>query len=184
MIQITTPRLLIRDHREDDLSAYHNLLTNATVMRKHSETSQSIQQTKERLERAIEQISLLQRKEYFFCIEDRETCGYIGEIGLTVTEFTPVGKLVKVGYFIHNHYWGQGYTTEALRAVVRYAFEEIDVYRIRAGCLKENAPGRRVLDKTHFTLEADFKEYQWHDGRLKDRVVYRLLRSEWKKHGF
>lgn len=181
MIRITTPRLIIRDHQEDDLSAYHNLLTNATVMRKHSETSQSLEQTKERLERAIEQNSMLQRKEYFFCIEDRETVGYIGEIGLTITDFTPAGKLAKVGYFIHNSYWGQGYTTEALRAVVRYAFEEIDVYRISAGCLKENKPGRRVLDKTGFVQEGDFKEYQWHDGKLKDRVFYRLLRREWIK---
>lgn len=112
-------------------------------------------------------------------MEDRLSSEFIGEIGYDVNRFTDVGKLVGVGYFIHDKYWGKGYTTEALREVIRFAFEENDVYRIEAGCLKENIASERVMQKCGLTKEADLKEYQWHDGKLKDRVLYRLLRSEW-----
>jgi ribosomal-protein-alanine N-acetyltransferase len=179
MIQLTTPRLLIRDHREDDLGSYHELLSNPTVMFRHSETSQTLEQSKERLRKSIEQINLPQRELYYFCIENRFTSEFVGEIGYGVTKFTPFGKLAGVGYFIHDKHWSRGYTTEALQEVIRFAFEEDNMYRFEAGCLKENVGSERVMQKCGFVKEADFKEYQWHDGQLKDRVVYRLLRSEW-----
>ena len=182
MILLTTPRLLIRDHREDDLEAYHELLSNPTVMFRHSETSQTLEQSKERLRKSIEQINLPQRELYYLCMEERATSEFVGEIGYGVTKFTPLGKLAGVGYFIHDRYWGNGYTTEAMKEVIRFAFEENGVYRFEAGCLKENAGSERVLQKCGFLKEADLKEYQWHDGKLKDRVLYRLLRSEWSQN--
>lgn len=179
MIHLTTPRLIIRDHRQDDLDAYHELLSNSTVMFRHSATSETIDQSKERLQQAIEQIDMAQRSFYFFCIEDRITSEFIGEIGYAVNAFTALGKLVGAGYFIRDQHWGKGYVPEALREVIRFAFEENDVYRFEAGCLKENTASARVLQKCGFTKEAELMEYQWHDGKLKDRVLYRLLRSEW-----
>lgn len=179
MIQLATTRLVIRDHRQEDLDAYHKLLSNPNVMFRHSSTSCNLEQSRERLQKSIEQIDLPQRKLYFFCIENRITSEFIGEIGYTVNEFTRVGKLVGAGYFVHDKYWGKGYTTEAMREVIRFAFEENDVYRIEAGCLKENIASERVMQKCGFTKEAELKEYQWHDGQLKDRILYRLLRSEW-----
>ena len=179
MIRLSTPRLLIRDHREDDLDAYHELLSNPTVMFRHSETSQTLEQSKKRLWKSIEQINLPQREQYFLCIEEGVTSEFVGEIGYVITKFTPLGKLAGIGYFINDTYWGKGYTTEALCEVIRFAFEENNVYRFEAGCLKENVASERVLQKCGFVKEAELKEYQWHDGKLKDRVLYRLLRSEW-----
>lgn len=179
MIQLTTSRLLIRDHRSDDLSAYHDLLSNSTVMFRHVGTSRDLAESKKRLQESIEQIDCRQREKYFFCIEDRATGNFIGEIGYAVTKFTSFGKCAGVGYFINDKYWGLGYTTEALREVVRFAFEENDVYRFEAGCLKENTASEHVLLKCGFIKEAELKEYQWHDGQLKDRLLFRLLRSEW-----
>lgn len=179
MIKLTTSRLVIRDHRPEDLEAYHELLSNPTVMFRHSSTSQNLEQSRERLSQSIKQIDSPQRQLYYFCIEDQITSEFIGEIGYGVNQFTDLGKLVGVGYFVHDKYWGKGYTTEALREVIRFAFEENGVYRIEAGCLKENIASERVLLKCGFTKEAELKEYQWHNDMLKDRVLYRLLRSEW-----
>lgn len=179
MIQLTTSRLRIRDHRPDDLPAYHNLLSNPTVMFRHVGVSHDLEESKKRLYESIEQIDCSQREKYFFCIEDILTGNFIGEIGYSVTQFTPFGKCAGVGYFINDRYWNNGYTTEALREVLRFAFEENDVYRFEAGCLKENIGSARVLQKCGFNQEAELKKYQWHDGQLKDRLLFRLLRSEW-----
>lgn len=134
------------------------------------------------LHTAIEKIGCIDRKYYFFRIENKLTNKHIGEIGYTILDFTPVGKHVEIGCFIRDAYWGLGYTPEALKEVIKFAFERNDVYRITCGCLKENKASERVMQKCDMIKEAEFKEYQWHDGVLKDRVVYRLLRSEWNEN--
>ena len=180
MIRLTTPRLLIRDHRLDDLQTHHELLSNSKVMWYLNDImTHNIEQSRENLLQSIEQIDISQRKYYFLRIENGFTNEHIGEIGYTVTNFTPLGKLIGVGYFIRDQYWNLGYTTEALREIIRFAFKEDDVCRISCGCLKENVASERIMQKCGLIKEADFKQYQWHDGRLKDRVEYRLLRTEW-----
>lgn len=180
MIQLHTPRLLIRDHVPDDLHTHHELFSDQKIMWFVPDVmTHNLEESRGNLQLAIDQIDLPDRKYYFFRIENRTTKNHIGEIGYTVTNFTPLGKFVEVGYFIRDAYWGQGYTAEAFKEVIRFAFQEDGVYRITCGCLKENSASERVMQKCGMIKEAEFKEYQWHDGKLKDRLQYRLLRSEW-----
>ncbi len=182
MIRLTTSRLLLRDHTPDDLETHHQLFSDARIMWYLQDLmTHSLAESRENLLLAIDQIDQPARKYYFLRIEDRLTNAHIGEIGYTVNAFSPLGKLVGVGYFIRDTYWGHGYTAEALQELIRFAFEDDNVYRISCGCLKENAPSERVMQKCGLIKEAEFKQYQWHDGKLKDRVEYRLLSSEWHK---
>ena len=103
----------------------------------------------------------------------------MGEIGYTVEESTPVGKRVGLGYFSHQAFWGKGYTSEAVRALFAYGFLQNDVFRFQTGCLAENVGSMRVMEKCGMVREAYYKQYTWHDGMLKDRVEYRLLKEEW-----
>ncbi len=185
MIRLSTPRLLLRDHVPDDLATHHQLFSDPNAMRYLPDLmTRSLSESRENLRLAIDQIGLPERKFYFLRIEERETHAHVGEIGYTVNQTTPLGALVGVGYFIRDAYWGRGYTAEALAELIRFAFEEGNVYRISCGCLKENAASERVMQKCGLIKEADFKEYQLHDGRLKDRVEYRLLRAEWRGGAF
>jgi ribosomal-protein-alanine N-acetyltransferase len=117
-------------------------------------------------------------KYYFFGIEDRHTKEFIGEIGYTVMQETPCGKLVHMGYFIKEAFWNMGYTSEAVKRVIKFAFEEDNVYRISTGCAKENVYSEKIMQKCGFIKEAEFREYMLHEGKLKDRVEYRLLKTE------
>lgn len=180
MIQLCTDRLLIMEHTMEDLASHHELLSNKKVMWFLQDIlTTSMEESEANLRTAIEQIGCTDRKYYFFIIKDKVTNAHVGEIGYTVLDFTPAGNHVEVGYFIRDKYWGMGYTTEAFKEIIRFAFEENDVVRILCGCLKENKASERVMQKCGLIKEAEFKEYQWHDGNFKDRVVYRLLRSEY-----
>jgi ribosomal-protein-alanine N-acetyltransferase len=59
----------------------------------------------------------------------------------------PFGKIAGMGYFIKEKYWGQGYTAEALKRIIEYAFEDDNVYRISTGCIKENKGSEKVMIK-------------------------------------
>lgn len=101
--------------------------------------------------------------------------------GYTVTDNTPAGKLVHAGYFTYPKFWGNGYTTEALKRVLEFAFTEHDVYRVTTGCLAENVGSERVMQKCGLIKEVEHVDYEWHDGKMKTRLEYRLLKQEWEK---
>jgi ribosomal-protein-alanine N-acetyltransferase len=182
MIQLYTKRLIIRDHVLDDLPEHHKLLSDEISMRYLQDIkTKNIEESKKNLIKSIEEANSKNRKLYFFRMENKDTKEYIGEIGYTVKQETPFGKMVDMGYFIREKHCGKGYTAEGLKKVMEFAFEKNNVYRISAGCIKENKGSEKVMLKCGMTKEAEHKEYQLHENKLKDRVEYRLLKNEWER---
>lgn len=122
-----------------------------------------------------------ERKFYFCHMELKDTHEQVGSIGDTVEADTPVGKLVHLGYFTYPRHWGNGYTSEALKKVLEYAFTQDNVYRVTTGCLAENKGSERVMQKNGLIKEAEHIDYEWHDGKMKTRLEYRLLKHEWEQ---
>ena len=74
----------------------------------------------------------------------------------------------------------EGYVTEAFKKVLEYAFTENDVYRVTTGCLAENIGSEKVMIKCGLIKEAEHLDWEWHDGKMKTRLEYRLLKNEWQ----
>jgi ribosomal-protein-alanine N-acetyltransferase len=182
MISLYTERLFIRDHVESDLETHHKLLSDEIPMRYLPDIrTSSSEESQENLLQAISDSTNENRKYYFLRIEDRLTGEHIGEAGYTITKYTPFGKFADLGYFIRQKHWNKGYTTEAVKRIIQFAFENDNVYRISTGCLAENCASERVMQKCGMIKEGELKDYTLHEGKLKDRVIYRLLRTEWDK---
>jgi ribosomal-protein-alanine N-acetyltransferase len=182
MIQLYTERLITRDHILGDLPEHHKLLSDEISMRYLPDIkTKNMEESKENLVKSIEEANSKNRKLYFFRMENKNTKEYIGEIGYTVKQETPFGKIVDMGYFINEKHWGKGYTTEGLRKVMEFVFKRNNVYRISTGCIKENRGSEKVMVKCGMIKEAEHKEYQLHENKLIDRVEYRLLKHEWEK---
>jgi len=179
MIRLETERLIIRDPLPSDIDGWHRLMSDAKTMYYLPDIlTHTIEESRRNLDTAVSEANSADRTKYFFAVEHKETGSFIGSAGYTVTSTTPLGKLIGVGYFLLPEYHGLGYMTETLNEIIRFAFEDDGVYRICTGCLKENRASERVMQKCGFIKEAEFKSHTWHDGRLKDRVEYRLLKDE------
>jgi ribosomal-protein-alanine N-acetyltransferase len=180
MIQLKTKRLIIRDPLLTDMDDWHRLLSDSKTMYYLPDIlTSTLEESRKNLELAIEEAKSTSREKYFLAIEHERTGNFVGSVGYTVTETTPLGKFVGAGYFILPEYHGQGFMTEALKEVIRFAFAADDVFRISTGCLKENRASERVMQKCGMIKEAELKSFTWHDGQMKDRVEYRLLKEEW-----
>lgn len=134
-------------------------------------------------DRVLEDMRSKDRKFYFFHLELKETHEQIGSAGYTVEDNTPMGKIVHAGYFLYPQFWKKGYGTEAFQKVLEFAFMRNNVYRITTGCLTENIASERIMIKCGLIKEAEHIDWEWHDGKMKTRVEYRLLRREWEKGG-
>jgi len=182
MIYLQTERLIIRDYKPEDLETHFTLFSDREAMYyPRGMYIETIEEAKNNLDKVINEIDKKDRQLYFLRIEDKQNNAHIGDIGYTVEKITPVGKIVGAGYALRPEYWSKGYATEAFKEVIRFAFEEDNVFRITADCMKENIGSEKVMIKCGMIKEAEFKSCTWHDGQIKDRVSYRLLKSEWKK---
>ena len=83
-----------------------------------------------------------------------------------------------LGYWIGAVHTRQGYMREAIGAVSHYAFRTLDLSRLEAACLPENAASRGVLEKTGFKYEGVAQSYLQIDGRWRNHVLYANLRSD------
>ena len=181
-IWLETERMVLRDHRPEDLASHHAPLSDPDDMYYLPEIrTHSLEESEKDLRESIREIARPDRRLYFLRMEDRKTGELIGETGYTVLQETPVGKLVHAGYFSRRKFWGQGCMTEAFREVLRFAFEENGVFRLTTGCDPENRGSERVMIKCGLRKEADMKQKVWMDGRMRDRVEYRMLKTEWEE---
>lgn len=83
-----------------------------------------------------------------------------------------------LGYWIGARFSRQGYMREAIQAVVHHAFTVLDLSRIEAACLPENAASRGVLEKCGFKYEGVAQSYLQIAGRWRNHVLYASLRLD------
>ncbi len=83
-----------------------------------------------------------------------------------------------IGYWIGQPFARHGYMREAIGALVHFAFTELDLSRIEAACLPENAASRGVLEKSGFKYEGVAQSYLQINGRWRNHVLYSNLRSD------
>lgn len=83
-----------------------------------------------------------------------------------------------LGYWTGASHARQGYMREAIHAMVHQAFVRLDLSRLEAACLPENAASRGLLEKTGFKYEGVAQSYLQIDGRWRSHVLYSSLRSD------
>ncbi|MEZ5796618.1 MAG: GNAT family protein [Paracoccaceae bacterium] len=83
-----------------------------------------------------------------------------------------------LGYWVGAPHARQGYMREAILALVHHAFQVLDLSRIEAACLPENAASRGVLEKCGFKYEGVAQSYLQINGRWRNHVLYANLRSD------
>ena len=180
MIYLESERLILRDYCESDFDEYYRLKSDSKTMYYLQDIQMfTEEEAREDFQMVLEDMVKPDRKFYFLHMELKDTHEQLGSVGYTVVDNTPVGKIVGAGYFIYPKFWGEGYTTEAFKRVLKFAFVENDVYRLSTGCLAENVGSERVMQKCGLIKEAEHVDYEWHDGKMKTRLEYRLLRSEY-----
>lgn len=116
-----------------------------------------------------------------WAIEHRADGKMIGRIGLG--PYSRMNRRAEIGYAMNRSYWGQGLATEAVRAVVGFAFRELGLNRVQAIVLPDNAGSIRVLEKAGMQREGLLRKYQYVLGDYWDVYLYGVLRSDWEAEG-
>jgi RimJ/RimL family protein N-acetyltransferase len=97
----------------------------------------------------------------------------------TLTSFSLEHRRAEVGFALGRASWGRGYASEALHALLRYAFESLDLRRLEADVDPRNSRSIRVLERLGFRREGLQRQRYLINGEAQDAVLYGLLSSEW-----
>ncbi len=114
--------------------------------------------------------------ELVLAVRRRQDAKLVGCIGLRDIDRTHLQA--ELGYWIGVPYWGQGFATEAGRAVVSYGFDALGLNRIYAHHMTRNPPSGRVLERIGMRWEGVLRERVLKWGRFEDVVIYAVLRSD------
>jgi RimJ/RimL family protein N-acetyltransferase len=176
-VALRTPRLLLREWRDEDVELFFAALATPEVtamlpplpdrpacaawigrMRTHNETHGFA----------------------YWAVELPGEAPLIGAIGLTRVNFQDAfGEAVEIGWRLALDYWGKGYATEAARAVIEDGFYRFDLPEIVAFTVPMNQRSRAVMERLGMTRDPadDFDFHRFEEGHpLRRHVLYRLRR--------
>ena len=107
----------------------------------------------------------------------RDTGDLLGAITLDNIRRGPA-QSGTLGYWTGEAHARHGYMREAIEGIVHHAFHRLDLSRIEAACLPENAASRAVLERSAFKYEGVAQSYLQIAGRWRTHVLYSNLRSD------
>ena len=114
---------------------------------------------------------------YALFVYDVHSSALVG--GLTLCNVRRgVTQSCTLGYWVGAKYAKQGYMTAAVRAVVPFVFDTLELHRLEAACLPTNTASMRLLERTGFKREGLARQYLRINGDWQDHVLYAQLNSD------
>jgi len=99
----------------------------------------------------------------------------IGTIGFN--NFTKRHK-ANIGYDLQPDYWNKGIMTEALRAVINFGFNQLEINRMEAEVMQGNVNSEKLLLKLNFLKEGVLREWMLWNDNYYDMSMFSLLKSD------
>jgi [ribosomal protein S5]-alanine N-acetyltransferase len=171
--KIETARLLLRTIAMSDAEKINELSNDKAVAARTLRMPYpcSLEDTKKFIEQTTAQVN--SNHSMVLTITLKSTSEIIGVISLQIESQHESGEL---GYWLGKKYWGNGYGTEAAKAVIHYGFEHYNLNRIYACCMSDNEASGKVLRKVGMQYEGFSKKHIKRDGVFKDIEHYAILK--------
>jgi RimJ/RimL family protein N-acetyltransferase len=104
----------------------------------------------------------------------------VGRIGLN--QFRRRDRICSLYLYIGEPaFWGRGYASDAVMALLAHAFDRLDLHQVQLWTLSPNNRVIRVYERCGFQLEATLRERSFKDGKFVDHAVMSVNRDEFGK---
>ncbi|MEU7085848.1 GNAT family N-acetyltransferase [Streptomyces achromogenes] len=176
MAELHTDRLLLRRWRDSDLEPWAAMNADPEV-REHLGDLLSRDQSDASV--AQYQADFDRRGYGWWAVEVRGTGEFIGFAGLDPVDDGMPFTGVEIGWRLARSAWGQGYATEAARAVLAYGFDTLGLPEILAVTTSTNHRSQAVMRRIGMIRDPadDFDDPSAPDGPLRPNVLFRIARG-------
>jgi [ribosomal protein S5]-alanine N-acetyltransferase len=169
--ELETERLLLRKIRQEDIEDMYEYCSMEDVATYVSwNAHQSKEETKEFLNHILEQNTV------FFGIEYKENHKLIGTINYV--SWNLKHQKAEIAYILSQPYWGKGIMTEALKVMIQFGFDYMDLERIEARCIEDNLGSEGVMKKAGMSYEGTLRKSMFTKGKHRNLKLYSILKDE------
>ena len=176
-MEITTERLVLREFTESDWSDVLAYQVDPLYLRYYEWTERTPQAVQEFVQVFLDQQQERPRIKFQLAVTLKPDLQLIGTCGIRLASAD--AHEGDIGYELSPKHWGQGYATEAARAIVQFGFSELRLHRIWSWCIADNVGSARVLEKLGMRLEGRLRENEFFKGRRWDTLLFATLDYEW-----
>jgi len=171
--------LLLRDLCEKDISDVHTLFSDKEAMYYLDLPHPSIEHTQQYITEILAKYQENPRRCYEMAVVLEKPNIFVGVINLEIEHSYLKDARACLDYYFIPKFWGNGYATEASKALIKFAFEILEVNKIATGTLKCNIGSEMVMKKCGLTQEAELKQHTKFNGEWMNRVEYAILKCEY-----
>ncbi|MEH2068481.1 MAG: GNAT family protein [Nostoc sp.] len=177
-MKLETNRLLMREFVAADWQAVFTYQSDPLYLLYSNWIHRTQNDVGEFVKMFINQQKELPRTKFQLAIILKQENRLIGNCGIRVNDLEL--REANIGYELNPEYWGQGYATEAAKAILKFGFEELQMHRIWSWCVAENIASFKVLEKIGMRREGHLQEKELIKGKWYDNFLYAILDREWK----
>jgi ribosomal-protein-alanine N-acetyltransferase len=114
-----------------------------------------------------------------FLMQEKATGNIVGRCGFH--NWYSMHSRSEMGYrLLRDADKRKGFTSEALKAIIPYGFNEMGLNRIEACVAPDNTPSLRLMEKFGFRKEGVLREHFFANNQLGDSVIFGLLKNEFE----
>ena len=162
-------KVCLRAYREEDIPKATSFV-NDEELKKLLVTNIPFPMTLWEEEEWVKSQNSSQNGSYNFAIEDIETKAYIGGCG--IQEVNWLSRVATVGIMIGDkEYWGKGYGTDAMKVLIDFIFNKMNIRKIRLSTFSFNMRARKSYEKCGFEVEGILKDEIFKDGKYYDEII-------------
>lgn len=176
-LPILSERLIIRRFTYTDISDLLEFVSHPSVANEVAEMGTTEAEIRKYIDTQNGYRPFEKDQVFDLAIELKQTRKVIGILTL-ITKHHRKGE---IGYGLGIDHRGQGYATEAARALMDYAFATLGLHRVQAIASSGNPPSFRVMERLGMQLEGRLREANRRDGKWCDLLYYGILRYEWQR---
>lgn len=169
-ITIETERLLLRPFRENDLEAIFRCCRNPNLGKNAGwKPHDTLEDSRE----ALHTVFLSQKGVWAIVLKENQQL--VGSVGIIPDPKRENPEARMLGYWLAEEHWGNGYMTEAMKAVIDHGFNVLKLSLITANCYPHNERSQQVLKRHGFLYEGTLHGAEvTYDGQLYDHLCYYL----------
>ena len=176
---LQTPRLILRPWQKSDKPLFAKMNADPVVMRYYPSvlTETESHNLADRIAAIIEQQGW-----GFWALERREDNCFIGFTGLNQPDYAlPIKSCTEVGWRLASAYWGQGYATEAAKASLVFAFNQLKLKEVYSFATVTNTRSQAVMQRIGMsdTGHNFIHPHVRGNAELEQHVLYKIGREEW-----
>jgi RimJ/RimL family protein N-acetyltransferase len=176
-MELTTERLILREFKQSDWPDILDYQSDPLYLRYYDWKDRTPEAVQDFVAMFLTQQQEQPRIKFQLAVVLQSNRQLIGTCGIRMKSAD--AREGDIGYELSPKHWGQGYATEAARAIVSFGFTKLKLHRIWSWCIAENVGSAHVLQKLGMQPEGRLRENEYYKGRYWDTLLFAMLDYEW-----